>query len=360
MKRSLRRLAAAFLALCLLLGLTACSGKTSGKIPGGSGAVTETALPEKNDQESKEPLNEAAQVSLDFLRECMNGTNQAAAVAYLGYLDKSERGGDLTDWLWTSVPGLMEKLAFLQYIPAECVLGGDYGDLYCIVPRDENTSLAVNHVVWRSNGRGVWPEADDVLYRSEYAEPLLIFVRWDEYRDEPNVEVVAMQNGGTEVKWYPVMSAEDGGYIVIPEGENYEPMLLDFSRFGDAGGMDIGGEWLAPTDLGLLNSTWSCNGWLLKLLDGGDPDYSGVAELYYQPGDGQEFRLAYSGAWRMEYDCLRLELSAGVGTSASGSFPVLIDLSGEHLYIRQDMNTHACPPFFDDGATAMTLTLNYG
>ena len=37
----------------------------------------------------------------------------------------------------------------------------------------------------------------------------------------------------------------------------------------------------------------------------------------------------YSGVWRMEDDCLRLDLSASVGTSLSGSFQSLISPSGE-------------------------------
>lgn len=364
----MKRILTAALALCLLLSLTACGEKSSGKIPGGKdNTKAETNLPEKDSGEKADPdgeavTDEAAQAALDLLRACMEGTRQAAAVAYLGYRDVSERSGNLTDWLWTNVPGMMEEMAFLQSIPSDRVLNGDYGDLYCIVPRDENTSLAVNHVTWRSNGRGVWPEADEVLYRSEYAQPLLLFVRWEEFQDEPDVEVIAVANGGVEVTWHPVRNVEDGGYIVIPTGENYETLLLDFSSFGDVTGLDYGSDmWLPPTDLGLANSTWNCGSWMLELRDGGgDPDYAGVADLSYQQEDGQEYQLAYSGAWRMEDDCLRLDLSAGVGTSLSGSFPVLIDLSGEHLVIQRDRNTYAGLPFFYDGEASVQLTLSYG
>ena len=37
----------------------------------------------------------------------------------------------------------------------------------------------------------------------------------------------------------------------------------------------------------------------------------------------------------MEDDCLRLDMSAGVGSSLSGSFPVLISPSGEYLYFQR-------------------------
>lgn len=92
-----------------------------------------------------------------------------------------------------------------------------------------------------------------------------------------------------------------------------------------------------------------------------DPNYAGTADLYYQFEDEQEYQLFYFGVWRMEGDCLRLELSAGMGTSASGSFPVLIDPSGDHLYIQQSKDgCYSRPPFFDDDMASMELTRSYG
>lgn len=368
----MKRILAAVLTLCLLLSLTACGKKTSGKIPGGTDAPKEEPAqpgsePACGDAPEKEPAeepvpDEAAQAVLELLRMCMESPRQAAAVAYLGYRDAAEQDGDLTDWLWTNVPGLMEEMAFLQTIPSDRVLNGGYGDLYCIVLRDEHASLAVNHVVWRSNQRGVWPVAEEVLYRSEYAEPLLLFVRWEEFQDEPDVEIVIVSDGGVEVSWCPTRNIEDGSYIELPSGVDYEPLLMDFSSFGDVTGLDYEGNlWASPTALGLANTVWNCGSWMLELrLGGGDPDYAGVAQLSYQQEDGQEYQTAYSGVWRMENDCLQLELSAGVGTSLSGSFPVYIDLSGEHLMLHRDGATHAGLPFFADDANYMELTLSYG
>ena len=360
MRRILRPLTAAALALCLLGSLAACGEQAAEKLPG----EEQNTKPEltqskklpasKDDPDAETPTDEA---SLDLLRACMEDTAQVAAVAYLGYLDQSERSMDLEDWLWTNVPGLMEDMTFLQSFPGERVLNGDYGDLYCIVPRDKNTSLAVDHVTWRSTGSGVWPETDEVLYRSESAEPLLLFVRWEEFQDEPDVEVVAVANGGAEVTWLPIRNLEDGGYLVLPTGENDEPLLLDFSSFGDLPGLDYGDDgWFPPTELGLANTTWNYGSWMLELRDsGGASAYAGLAELSYQQEDGQEYQRVDFGAWRMEDDCLYLEFSAD-----SGRFPVLIDPSGEHLRIQQDRDTKARLPFFADGADTMELTLSYG
>lgn len=44
-------------------------------------------------------------------------------------------------------------------------------------------------------------------------------------------------------------------------------------------------------------------------------------------------------------------LSAGVGTSTGGCFPVLIPPSGEQIYTKESRNGIS-PPFFDDGVTS--------
>ena len=211
-----------------------------------------------------------------------------------------------------------------------------------------------------------------MLYRDEYAQPVLVFVGYEEFRDEPDVGIHAIAGNGAQVEWYPFLDVESGD-MPIPTGVDYSPLILDFTRFGDITGLDYWSDsdewdpagddwWLPPTDEGLADSQWFCGeGWYMDLGRGNcDPDYAGIADLYYQSADGQEYQLFYSGVWRMEDDCLRLELSAGVGTSASGSFPVLIDPSGDHLYIQQSRDGYTCPPFFDDDMTSMELTRSYG
>lgn len=136
---------------------------------------TETPLPEKKKEtivtdkgEKGEngtiPVNpapidgEQAQAAMALLRECMENEPQIAlAAACLGYREADD-STPLTDWLWVNSPGLMEEMPFIQTIPEDRILGAGYGDLYCLVPRDENTTLAVNHVTWESTGNGVWPE----------------------------------------------------------------------------------------------------------------------------------------------------------------------------------------------------------
>ena len=175
----LLRFFAALVSLSLALSLTACGGQSepspsedgssmAGAFSGGKGNVSEP----KDDPDD----SEKAESGLDLLRACMAEDDQlAGAVAYLGQREPND-SSSMTDWLLENSGSLVSELPFLLEIPAERILGGESGKLYCIVPRDENTSLAVNHVTWESQGNGVWPVADEVLYREEYAQPVLVFV----------------------------------------------------------------------------------------------------------------------------------------------------------------------------------------
>ena len=307
------------------------------------------------------------EAALVLLRNSMAYSDQiAGAVAYLVFREQSEKA-PLPEWLRENCAGLVSEMPFLLDIPAERVLGAGWGDLYCIVPRDENTSLAVNHVTWESLGNGVWPVPGEVLYREECAQPVLIFVNYEQWRDEPDTEIVLVTNDGVEVKWLPL--TDEYGISIVPTGENYLPMLMDFGIWGYVTGLDYPKDWepsgddwwLPPTDWGLAYTNWTCEHWYMEFGWGdSDPDYSGRIDLYHQPEDGQEYAYSYSGIWRMEGDCLHLDLSDGAGTRMSGSFPVLIDPSGESLHIQQDRETGVCPPFFGEGMTCMDLIRAYG
>ncbi|MBM6722664.1 hypothetical protein [Pseudoflavonifractor phocaeensis] len=374
-----RRLLPVFLCMMLALGLTACGGKDAQPVETETGSTAGTLSGSKGEKDNRvetpsgsgevtaEVDPKLAEESLNLLYDAIAFDDQyAGAVAYLGYKEQGD-AAPLSDWLWENCAGLVEAMPFLLNIPAEHILGPGYGDLFCIVPRDKNTSLAVNHVTWESLGNGVWPVPGEVLYREECAQSVLIFVNYEQWRDEPDTEIVLVTNDGVEVKWLPL--TDEYGIPIVPTGENYLPMLMDFGIWGYVTGLDYPEDWepsgddwwLPPTDWGLAYTNWTCEQWYMEFGWGdSDPDYSGRIDLYHQPEDGQEYAYSYSGIWRMEGDCLYLDLSDGAGTRMSGSFPVLIDPSGESLHIQQDRETGVCPPFFGEGMTCMELIRAYG
>lgn len=382
-----RRFLPAILCMALALGLSACGGKDTPPVETETDGAMGTLSGSKGGKDSgvgvfsgsgeETAEAELAEESLNLLYDAMAYDDQyAGAVAYLGYRKQGD-STPLSDWLVENCAGLVEAMPFLLHIPAERILGAGWGDLFCIVPRDENTSLAVNHVTWESLGNGVWPVPGEVLYREEYAQPVLVFVGYEEFRDEPDIEIIASDSGGAGglVTWYPVWDVEVGGDMIVPTGEDYAPLVMDFTLFGDVTGLDYWGDpdgweptgvdwWVSPTEEGLADTCWVCDGWSLNLLGGdGDLDYAGIAELYCQSEDGQEYQLLYSGVWRMVDDCLQLIVSTGAGnlpSDASGVFPVLIDPSGDYLHIQQDRDNGMRPPFFDNDMSSMELIRSYG
>ena len=377
------RVIPAFLCMIIALSLSACgekSGKPTYDETGGTGEKlsgskikpdgTDEIASADNGKENEEGIASAdpekANESLELLQKSMEYSRQTAgAAAYLGCRKQGD-SASLSEWMQSNCSGLTEAMPFILNIPDERILGDGYGDLYCIVPKDENTSLSVNRVKWKTVGYGVWPVAEEILYREEYAEPVLVFVNFEQWRDEPDIEVILVTNDGVEVKWCPQI--DEYGILVIPTGQDYIPVLMDFTFFGDITGLDypegweLPGDdlWLAPTDQGLADTAWTCEHWLLELHWGnGGPGYSGTADLYYHEDEEQRYDIAYSGVWRMEGDCLEMELY-GNYECIEGSFPVEIDPSGEHLYIERDRETDVCPPFFSDDMVCMELTLSYG
>ena len=377
-----RRFLPAILCMVLALGLSACGGKDTLPVETETDGAMGTLSGSKGGKDSgvgvfsgsgeETAEAELAEESLNLLYDAMAYDDQyAGAVAYLGYRKQGD-STPLSDWLVENCAGLVEAMPFLLHIPAERILGAGWGDLFCIVPRDENTSLAVNHVTWESLGNGVWPVPGEVLYREECAQPVLIFVNYEQWRDEPDTEIILVTNDGVEVSWCPQI--DEYGFPIVPTGQDDIPMLVDFAIWGYTTGLDYpagwessenqdpSGDWyLPPTDWGLADTSWTCERWLMDLNWGdSNPDYSGTAQLYYRNEEIQEYELAYFGVWRMEDDCLHLEISDGEGGYMEGRFPVLIDPSGENLHIQQDRETGVVPPFFGEDMSCTDLTLVYG
>ena len=366
MHSTLHRFLSVFLCIALILSLAACGGQGGESAEDGKSGAAGVLSGGKGEKEKQVPaaVSEEAKDSLARLRDCMEFSDQiAGAVAYLGYREQGDPAS-LERWLRKNCDGLTREMPFLLEIPPERILGEEHGDLYCIVPRDENTSLAVNRVRWETAEYSVWPVTEEVLYREENARPVLVFVNFEQWREEPDTEIVLVTNGGVEVNWCPLN--DEYGVPVVPIGEDYVTMLLDFAFFGSIVGSDYpegwdSGGWSGyPTDMGLADTTWKCEHWFMELQwENADPDYSGAAELYYQAEKDQAYTLAYSGVWRMEEDCLHLEVFDSAGAGVIGNFPVRNNFAGETLNIRQDPETGVCPPFFGDGVSEMNLELEY-
>ena len=389
-----RRLAAVLLAVLLLLGLNACgtasdlsSEETSGGIKGAGIKEPETEAPNGEDSGAEhpgkenfgkgnfgttdpeptdegQPLTTEGQAALERLWSLMEDQPKAPlAAACLG--EPTWRDPDsLKEYFREHFSYMVEELPFLLEIPEDRILGeGEL--LYCVVPRDGNTSLAVNRVSWKSSGSGNWsrPESqvEEVLYRSENAQPLLVFVDYD-FMDEndrrwPDIQISAVAGNGGAVVWYPDCYPET--FIInAPIDEDYDPLILELENLTGSGpdNQANGGDgWTAPTEIELDNTYWYGSGdWYMMLWA---DKYS---DLYYdkrvdifQTGGAQ-----YSGVWEMDGECLYLQVVDSVGNVTEGRYPVTISPSGKDLYICEDPKSGVRPVFFgEEDKAVMYLTL---
>ena len=227
----------AVLCLSLILSLTACGGKDDVPETGGGNIDVESFSGGKGGASPVKSDSRQAAASLERVRDCLSYSDEiTGAVAYLGQRERRDRSA-MADWLSENCGDLISELPFLLDIPDDLILGAGYGKLYCIVPRDENTSLAVNHITWQARGNGLHPEVDEVLYREEYAQPVLVFVD----PGEPDIEISLVTNEGAALTWTPQI--DENEIPIVPIGDDGEALLMDFAIFGYTTGLDYGGDW---------------------------------------------------------------------------------------------------------------------
>lgn len=352
-KKAFRKIAALLSACVFALSLSACGGQESGEQPVEAGGKLGGSKQEQGPEYSKE-----ARTSIMDVRSYLEDGLPFAA-AYLGYYGEDESDA-LPVWLQNNVPLLVARLPFLLDIPEECVVG-EHGDLYCFVPRNEETALTVYQQEWEQLGNGAQPHLGEILYRCDYGEPILVFANYDGvWRNETDVEIEATLPDGSKLSWSPEWDAETLLLNMRTDADG-NPLFFDFDFFGD---MEEGyvpdAEWLPPTALGISGSWATEDGWMMDLGYEDAKDSGGVA--IYEPitEDGETYLSRYChGTWRMEDDCLYLDIYDPSGAMIGGSFPVLISPSGDDLYMMAAADG-ACPPFFAEGMTGMGLLRTYG
>ena len=234
---------AAMLVVSLLSGCKSTSGGlTDTKQPADTKGTEATQPADTKGTEATQPVDDEAIASLVSLRQAMVETPQRFAVAYLGYGEQEPT--DPFALMKEMAPQLCEDLPFLLHIPKENVIGTS-GQLYCIVPLDENATVAVN--AWNWNPDSGTYEDQKVLYRSEKGDPILLLCNNTGW--EPDVQVAVTDYDGTVTTWWPSL---DSSLRIAPmTDENGESVFMDFSCYDElpapepVGGSvaDLAGTW---------------------------------------------------------------------------------------------------------------------
>lgn len=332
---------------------------------------------------------EEGQQSLFWLRDKIDVPDVMFGMAYLGYVgglfDEGFEAG-FPAWLWETNSAMLRKYPFIAEIDAEHILGGA-GHLYCIVPVDENATVAINRVEWNAATQS--QEITEVLYRSESGEPVLLFANLDGVAYEDDTQVIITDNNGNTCQWNPSLDAMSILSPCVSETGVYHSW--DFTEYTWQSGPEGLGDWFAdgwngPTALGLAGSEGWDNSWCVHSMVR-DTDKYGFFTLTFYPGDetggtvdldwsyeGQEGLVEqWSGFWTIETaidmpSYVTIELSL-VGGSAYDSYdgpvficetyPVLISPSGEELMIAAGANG-ICLPFLSQSTLSVVLMRAYG
>ena len=338
----MRRMMAAILALLLLLTVGCSSSSADGDSSAqgtnqGAEQVGQQGTDEKTEQGT------AGASSLNGLRQAMVETSQLFAVAYFGYHETidSDLPVDPYEAMGTEAPRLCENLPFLLEIPAERVIGGT-GDLFCIVPLEEDATVAVSKGTWDiSNEQYLYEEP---LYYSESGEPILVFCNnagW-----EPDTQL-SISGAFGEVVWYP---QTDDNYCAAPlRNDDWESQFYDFSPYREMlikDYADMKGEWVMPTEEMLQNTYWAWEGYRK---DGLETSYQlffhdDTLSIQWNDGIDAEDHLYLNAPWVLTYEEDYAVLSIDFGEFAGVlRYNLLYHEDYEQLYFGMDVVSEGMP-----------------
>ena len=418
MKTTPRRVFALMLALILLLSLCACVQKTQTepnesrtstdkvKMPTKSDKKTPEKQPEEaplqNDMRDRTSRDEAsdtqpiqygfsqeAETSLGWLRDRIDFPMTMFGAAYLGYVGGLFEEGfeaGFPAWLWETNEAMLLEYPFITEIDEDHIIGGA-GYLYCIVPVDENATVAINRVRW--NEKTHTDEVTEVLYRSESGEPVLLFANLDGIAYEADTRVFITDNNGSTCEWYPSLDAMSYLAPCISEAGDY--LSFDFTKYAYYDAPSEFADWLSDgwsgmTALGLAGSQSDGMGWITETTVGETGRYA-YFSLCFHPGDeaggavdlewtykgSDDTEEMWSGFWTIQtiqdgpsYVTLSLSLVGGKNYGVTDgpmylceTYPLLISPSGTELLVGAG-ESGICLPFMSQSTTACVLTQAVG
>ena len=223
----IKRIICVLFSSCMLFCLVACGGvieNTTGTAGGTS--PTEGRSPDPSgsaDASDATPTENWEDPSLLVFRQSMVETPQLFAAAFFGYVPQD---ADPFAVMQEGAPQLCEDLPFLLTIDQEHILGVE-GQLFCIVPADENATVAVNRRPWNPETKSY--EEPEVLYRSESGSPILVMCPNEDWI--PDTEVVITDSNGTVTIWSPYL--DPSYHISALRNEKGESLIFDFTSYDE-------------------------------------------------------------------------------------------------------------------------------
>lgn len=387
MKTTPKRARTLLLTLGLLLSLCACAQKEQTEEAARQrGMRDRTSCGEAMEtQPAQDAFSQEAETSLGWLRDRMNFPMTMFGAAYLGYVgglfeDGFEAG--FSGWLWETNEAMLREYPFIAEIDENHIIGRA-GHLYCIVPVDENATVAINRVQW--NEKTQTDEVVEVLYRSETGEPVLLFANLGGVAYEADTQVFITDNSGNICEWDPSLDAMSHLAPCTSEAGDY--LSFDFTEYAwynapseFAGRLSAG--WSGMTALGLAGSQSTGMGWITETMVGETSRYAyfslrfyledetgGSVDLEWAYEGSDDFDEIWSGFWAIQtipdgpsYVTLSLSLVGGNSYGVTDgpmylceTYPLLISPSGTELLVGAG-ESGICLPFMSQSTTACVLT----
>lgn len=244
----IKRIICTLLSFYLLLCLVAChkSGDPISEttVSDAPGEVTESTdcSDSISSTEALTATENCDDPSLAIFRQAMVETPQIFAAAFF---DDVPQDADPFALMQESAPQLCEDLPFLLIIDQNHIVGTE-GQLFCIVPADENATVAVNRRPWNAETENY--EEPEVLYRSESGSPILVMCPNDNWI--PDTEVIITDSSGTVAVWSPYI--DPSYHITSLYNENGESLIFDFTSYDEFPAP----AWNPEIDSAELIGTW--------------------------------------------------------------------------------------------------------
>lgn len=292
LKNKLKKLAAIMVALAMIMALTACGG-------GGTDApANSTDKPSPETTVTPDNGGEAFDGNdWVMLQQAMIDTTDMAAVAYLGWFEDYY---DLYDYAqieqYIADTGVAEDHPFIAKIDADHFVPHIGGELFCIVPADENATITIYDYIF--DEEDYTAAFGDVLYQSDDGMPVIVMGNESEY--VPNFIVEITDSYGNELSYIPWLSGYDGKLEVIYDA----PTILDFSPYEKLGYSNLIDVGFDPTVL--IDAV----DWTAYVETINDDEVAvgfcfyedGSMEMCYEVYGGKGYEVFYEGYWYPAYD----------------------------------------------------------
>lgn len=207
------------LLLCLLTLLCLGSLTACGEAPASAEETTTQTEPSQT-QETEPSQSQEEAPSLTQLRADLQAGDYFCGIAFLGTLPEGDPAG-LPQLLQEK--GYAEAYPFLADLPQAQIVTHEGSQVYCLVPRDQETSLTVQ--AYRSDAEnGYQGEVGDTLYTDTQGQPVILIGNVSDVI--PNLQVTLVGADGTELVYHPALGLCDNT-IALPA----TPKVYDFSLY---------------------------------------------------------------------------------------------------------------------------------